>query len=303
MRVGFIVCAHRGPEQVALLLSVLRHPRARSYLHVDSRVAFEPFARALAQRDVTGLTFLERRETRWGGIEVVDAALDGLAHATSDGCDYVMLLSGQDFPLRPLDELLEFVEAAGSRSYVRHWPLPTSRWRFEGRDRTDFYTYTVRGRRETCIPRGEDTSALSWKGRSLNEALRLRTALKPARRHPAYARSFGGHQWWNLSREAATYVLRFVEEHPDYRRYHEHTVLPDELFFQSILVGTDFGRTHEIVDDSLRFMRWAKGESHPRALTVDDLAIALAGGDLFARKFESESDPAVLARLVEHVRA
>ncbi len=114
------------------------------------------------------------------------------------------------------------------------------RWRLGGRDRTDFYTYTVRGRRETCIPRGEDTSFLSRKGRLLNRILRLRSSLKPPRSFPSYARAFGGSQWWNLSRGAADYVLAFLDEHPDYRRYHEHTLAPDEIFFQSILVGTGF---------------------------------------------------------------
>ena len=98
----------------------------------------------------------------------------------ADGCEYFVLLSGQDFPLRPIEEILEFAEAADDRSYVESFALPTSRWRFGGRDRTDFYSYDLLGRRETCIPRGEDTSFFNWKGRVLNQALRLRTAVQAA---------------------------------------------------------------------------------------------------------------------------
>lgn len=286
MTLAIVVLAHDVPDQLALMLSALRHPRVRLYLHVDRRVPLAPFTRALANAGVEGVTLLPRHATTWASMELVEAALEGLTRGVEDDCDYFLLISGRDFPLRPVEEIVGFAEAAGPRSYVEHFPLPDPRWRFEGRERTDFYTYTVRGRRETCIPRGEDTSFLNWKGRLLNEALRLRGAFKGPRRLPPYARPYGGSQWWNLSRPAADAVLGFLDEHPDYRRYHEHTLAPDELFFQSILLGTSLAEELEVVDDSLRFMRWPEDESHPRTLTMDDLSAAGESEALFCRKVE-----------------
>ena len=299
MKLGMVVLAHERPAQVARLLSALRHPGVSAYLHVDRRAALEPFARALADAGLAEVTALPRHATGWASPQLVDAALEGLARAAADGCGYFLLISGADFPLRPAPEIVAFAEAAGSRSYLEHFPLPDPRWRFGGRDRTDFYTYTLRGRRETCIPRGEDASFLSARGRLLNAALRLRTVGKPPRRFPAYARPFGGSQWWNLSRAAADRVLRFLDEHPDYRRYHEHTLAPDEIFFQSILGGTGFAERHEVVDDSLRFMHWPAGDPHPRQLTADDLPALRASDALFARKLSGAPGDPVLAELAE----
>jgi hypothetical protein len=303
MRLAFVVLAHDRPGQLASLLSALRHPAARAYVHVDRRVAIEPFERALTATEVGEVALLPRHATSWASPQLVDAALEGVRRGVADGCDYFLLLSGRDFPLRPVAEIVAFAEAAGSRSYLEHFPLPDPRWRLGGRDRTDFYTYTVRGRRETCIPRGEDTSYLSRRGRLLNRLLKLRGVGKPARRFPSYARAYGGSQWWNLSREAVEHVLAFLERHPDYRRYHEHTLAPDELFFQSILAGTDFADRAEVVDDSLRFMRWPAEESHPRTLGIDDLPAMLESEALFARKFDPAVDADVLARLSERVVA
>jgi hypothetical protein len=297
MKLAIVVLAHDRPKQLALLLSALRHPQIRLYLHVDRRADLAPIAAALADADLREVELLPRHATAWGSVELVDAALEGLVRGAGDGCDYFALISGQDFPLHPVEEILAFFEQAGSRSYLEHFPLPTGRWRFEGRERTDFYTYTVRGRRETCIPRGEDTGFLNRKGRLLNEMLRLRSALKPARRFPSYAQPFGGSQWWNLSRAAADRILDFLDEHPDYRRYHAHTLAPDEVFFQSILLGADFAAGHEIVNDALRFMRWPKEESHPRVLTIGDLPAMRESEALFGRKFDAAVDEAVLARL------
>jgi hypothetical protein len=133
--------------------------------------------------------------------------------------------------------------------------------------------------------------------------LRVRSALKARRRFPPYARPFGGSQWWNLSRAAADRVLAFLDEHPDYRRYHEHTLAPDELFFQSALLGTDFASQNEVVNDTLRFMRWHGGESHPRVLGSEVLPAMLESEALFARKFDAAVDRAVLASLAERVAA
>jgi len=302
MRLAIVVLAHDAPAQLASLLSALRHPRVRLYLHVDRRVPVAPFAAALADAGLEDVTPLPRHATAWASMELVEVALGGLVRGVEDDCGYFLLISGRDFPLRPVEEIVAFAEAAGSRSYLEHFPLPDPRWRLEGRDRTDFYTYTVRGRRETCVPRGEDTGHLNWRGKLLNEALRARSAFKGPRRFPAYARPFGGSQWWNLSRAAADYVLGFLEAHPDYRRYHEHTLVPDELFFQSILAGTGFAAGHEVVDDSLRFMRWHEGESHPRALTMDDLPALRESADLFCRKLDPAADPRIADWLSERLR-
>jgi hypothetical protein len=272
------------------------------YLHIDRRVRLDDFRPALAG-STDAVTLLPRRATRWGGIELVDAALDGLRRGRAEKCDYFVLISGQDFPLQPIEKIVAFLEAGHDRSYLTYWDLPTPFWRFGGRDRTDFYTYTVLGRRETCIPRGEDTSTFNWKGRVLNELLRLRTVGKPPRRFPAYVRPAAGWQWWNLSRDAAEYVLRFVDEHPDYRAYHEYTWCPDELFFHSILLGTSFAESHELCNDDLRFQVWPKGDAHPHVLTLGDLPAMLSSGKLFARKFDSDVDDVVLRRLADHTLA
>ena len=303
MKLACIVMAHRQPRQLARLLSTLRHPRVRVYLHLDRRAPIDSFSRALAEAGVDDAVLLPRHPTPWGSPQLVDATLDGFSRGLEDGCGYFVLISGQDFPLRPIGEIVEFFESAGSTSYIEYFPLPDPRWRLEGRDRTDFYTYTFFGRRETCIPRGEDTSYLSPKGKLLNEMLRARSIFKPDRRTPDYVRPYAGSQWWNLSREAVEYVLGFVDRHPDFRRYHEHTLLTEEIFFQSVVVGSGFEGREDLVNDNLRFLRWPVGQSHPSVLGVDDLPEMLAGGKLFARKFDPEVDAEVLDRLRERVAA
>jgi hypothetical protein len=297
-RLAIVVLAHSRPEQLAILLDTLRHPQVTVYLHIDSGAELEPFRRELAVRSVPEPVWLRRHRTRWGSLEIVDAEIEGIAQAIADGCSYVLLISGEDFPLRPVSELVAFAQANQERSFVQGYALPYAAWPRDGRERTDFYSCRVGSNLYTCIPRGEDTSALRPPRRLLNWALRLRFMFKPSRRFPAYLRPYGGQQWLNLSPAAAAYVLGFLAEHPDYRSYHAHTACPDELLIQSVLLGSGFADDHEIVDDDLRFLRWTGGD-HPKLLALEDLAAMRESGDLFARKVVAEHDPQLFAALRE----
>jgi hypothetical protein len=302
MKLACIVLAHRLPKQLARLLSMLRHPRVRVYLHIDRRKSLAPFTRALSEAGVQDVVFIPRHASWWSSVGTIDAALEGLMAGVDEDCDYFIVISGQDFPLQPMDEIVAFFQRARSRSYLTYWSLSEFPRRWRARDRTDRYTYTVRGRREICIPRGEDVSFFNWRGRILNELLRARTAFMPPRRHPPYVHAFLGWDWWNLSREAVNYVLRFHTEHPDFRQWHEHTLAPSEMFVHSILLGTDFALSHEIVNDKLRFLIPQERSPHPRTLTTEDLPAILESGEPFARKFDEEVDGAVLEHLAERIK-
>lgn len=289
MRLAVVVEAHRDPEQVDLLLAALEHPQVTVYLHWDRDAPdFTP---------ATDVVRLPRHRGRWGGAGILDAGLDGLRSALADGCDYFTLISGQDFPLRPMGAIVDFLD--GAPSAIEHWPTHTSVHRFHGRDRTDFYSYWVRGKRIPAIPFGEDTSHLNLRGKVLNHALRARTLVRPRRRFPSYAQPYTGVAWWNLTREAAEYVTAFVERHPDFRPWFEDAWIPDEFFMHSILAGS--GYRGELVNDSWRYIEHGSGY-HPKTLSVDDLGAMLASGKLFARKFDAAVDREVLDQLSAIVR-
>lgn len=300
-KLGIVALAYHRPEQLAILIESLRHPQVTIYLHIDSGVAIEPFRAALSDPRCGEVVWVPRHRSAWATVGIVDAELEGIARAVADGCSYVLLISGEDFPLRPVGEMVDFLEANRERNFLQTFELPYAAWPRDGRERTDFYTCTVAGTRYTCIPWGERTGAMSPARRALNWALRARFMFEPRRRFPAYLRPFGGQQWLNLTREAASYVLEFAERHPDYRSYHVYTACPDELFVQSILLGTDFAADHEFVNDDLRFLVWAGGD-HPRTLGISDLPAMIESNDLFARKVVAEADPELFEALRERAR-
>jgi hypothetical protein len=301
-KLGVVVLAHQRPGQLALLLESLRHPQVTIYLHVDSATDVGPFRTRLAGAAVGELVWLRRHRSRWGTLGIVDAELEGISRALADHCSYVMVISGEDFPLRPASEIVEFAETNQERSFVETYELPYEAWPLQGRQRTDFYTCAVGRNLYSCIPWGEDTSTLRPARKALNWALRLRFMCKPPRRFPSYLRPFGGQQWLNLSPAAASHVLGFLDDHPDYRGYHAYTACPDEMLIQSILLGTGFTDEHEVVSDDLRFVMWTGGD-HPKTLESGDLPAMFESTDLFARKVAADAEPLLFAALRERADA
>ncbi len=297
-----MVLAYHRPEQLAALLETLRHPQVTIYLHIDSAARLKPFRDALAAANVGEIVWLRRYRSRWGSPAIVDAEIEGISRAVQDGCSYLLLISGEDFPLKPVTEIVSFAEENRDRSFLETFALADSLWPLHGRERTDFYSWRLLDRYYPCVPSGEDTSHLSRGRLVLNLALRARFALMPARRFPAYLAPVGGSQWLNLNADAARFVVNFLRQHGDYRHYHRYTTCPDELFIQSILVGTGFANDHEIVNDDLRFLIWGLAD-HPKTLQSADLPAILASSDLFARKVNAEQDPEFFAELQERVSA
>lgn len=276
MKVAYIVSAYKLPQQLVRLVRRLDAPGVSFAIHVDRRSPDAVQAEAaVCLRELPSVEFLPRHRCHWGGFGHVRATLKGIDHLLAAGVDfdYLVLLTGQDYPLRPPAAIADFLERAGGRSFISNWPLPHAPWGPRG-----------------GLERIED---LHWiRGRRLHLSLALR------RRLPGGLRPYGGSPYWCLARPAVEHVHEFVHENPAYVRFFEHVFVPDELFFQTILLGS--GLAAGIVDDNLREIEWSR-QPAPAILGAGDLDRLLASPKLFARKFDVTVDAGILDLLDRHL--
>lgn len=124
----FCVLAHREPDLLARLAKRLSpYPVV---VHVDGSFSQQPFQRACANLpNVDFLTEAQRRPLHWGAWSIVAATetvFDRAMSAHSSGDDeHLVLLSGQDYPLRPVAEI-DRVLRAGPPVRVRYAGLDSS---------------------------------------------------------------------------------------------------------------------------------------------------------------------------------
>ena len=113
------------------------------------------------------------------------------------------------------------------------------------------------------------------------------------RRFPAL-QLYGGSAYWCLSRECTEYVYRFLQEQRSYARFFKYVDVPEEIFFHTILLNSQFSQ--RVVNDDLRFLEWRDPAvaGGPAVLGKEDLGRIINSSKLFARKFDVTQDAEIL---------
>ncbi|MDH4345150.1 MAG: beta-1,6-N-acetylglucosaminyltransferase, partial [Thermoleophilia bacterium] len=129
-RIAYIVSAYKLPAQLERLLRRLDGPGVSLAVHVDRKAARAVYDEMVARTRDLDVHFLPRHVSHWGGFGHVQATLKGIDHVVSEQIpfDYVVLLTGQDYPLRPATTIADELGASGGRSFMSHWRLPYPPW-------------------------------------------------------------------------------------------------------------------------------------------------------------------------------
>jgi hypothetical protein len=276
---AFIVLAHKQPAQVRRLAD--RLAPSRVLVHVDAGLPAArraDFAATLAP--VSNVELLRAHRSGWASWGLVAAALEGLRAAVADpACTHAILLSGQDYPLRPGAALRAFFLAHGDTTFMARWPLPSRLWgRRGGLDRLRPWQLPLAGRR-------------------------VRLPVWP--RLPRGLELYGGSMYWALTAAAARDVLGLMRTRPELARFYRRTWIPDEMFVPTLVMNSP--SRAGVANEGLTYIRWpdARGR-HPAVLRADELpalrAAAAGPSDvggrarckLFARKFDVGTDAAII---------
>ena len=296
MNLVYIISAYRLPEQLMRLVNQLRTENATLLVHVDKKAPPAVFG-AICEgvRSLPEVHLLDRHVCDWGGFGHVAASLSGIAAILENGipCDQAVLLTGQDFPLKSNDEIKARLARDRGFSFLSYFPVPDNEeWPPDGGlERIDRWYFWVRGRR-LQVPSTDGQG-------KLGSALRMIGGVLPRRRFLSGLQPYGGSSYWCLSGDAVSFVHGYVGDHPEFVSFFRRVFIPDELFFQTILVNSEL--RNRIVNDDLRYMRWTATGSGPEVLRVDDFDRLRDTESLFARKFDQDVDGRVLDLIEEQL--
>jgi Family of unknown function (DUF5927)/Core-2/I-Branching enzyme len=258
MTVGFVMLVHDAlhrAEQVA------RHWAGHGcpvVIHVDSAVSrqkHDAFRRAIS--DLDNVRFCKRHRCEWGTWKLVEAsqAASQMMLAAFPKVRHVYLASGSCLPLRPVPELIRYLDERPMTNFIESVTTEDVSWTMGGLDNERF---TLR------FP-------FAWKRQRwlFDRYVRLQRRLKVKRKIPEGIVPHMGSQWWCLTRQTLSAIL----EDPDrasYDRYFRRVWIPDESYYQTLvrlysnniesrsltLSKFDFqGKPHIFYDDHLQLLR------------------------------------------------
>ena len=304
MRVAYFVQSHRGPRQVERLLGALRHGSPEALLVVGHCPAGEPLNAAVLD-ELGALHFAHRQRCRRGYWSMLGPYFDAveLLSRRSEDYGWLVYLSGQDYPLRPLAELETRLASSEYDGFLSCRPVdargPDGRRR-QGRVRYLYRYFELPGY-ETAL---RLLRPLNRFQNVFNVHLTYGPRLGVRTRFPGAESGhapFVGSQWTTLRRRCAERLVATARGRDEVVAHFERTVCPDEAFAQTVLMN-DGG--YRLFNDDLRFVDFRSSrDGHPRILTRADCPALVAGGYCFARKFDLEVDAAALDWLDAHLTA
>ncbi len=298
MSLAFAILAHRNASQLARLVRVLDRPGDLILLHVDRRAdaSLHRAARELARTRANVLP-LRSRTILWGGYGMVAAQIEAIAVALRSGHDWhhFINLTGQDFPIKPLDGIEVALRTRGDASYVSWFdPLRTSLWK-DAPERLHGYCLEWPWLDRVLRLRG-----FGWRLRRFCGWEGGLPRIPGLRRKPPPFRWFGGANHVILSRAACRHVAtdpsaRWI------RRWLRHSAHANETLFPTVLLNSPLAAT--IVNTHLREIDFLPHALHPRTFTSRDFDRLTASPMFFARKFDETVDAGILDRLEVWLRA
>ncbi len=290
MKIAVLLQCHKCPEQINLILNVMRHPAFDFYVHVDKK---SDIISAITKRDDI-MILNDRIDVQWGHVSQVDSELRLFGSALKNKeYDFFWLCSGQDFPIKPLETIVSWFERHPNNDFV---DLVSSRNfgagiqnNFDKRNEIYFPDWLLGKENVRRIAKRAYTELTGGYARTF----------KWAKRKPVNGLKFYfGSAWVCLSGRTLRWMWEYLDNHPEYYHYFRNCNCPDESFFQTLLMNSPYAGNRM---DYLHYVDWSEGKNNPKILTSEDLPEMLQSDKLMARKFDITVDESVLKELSHYV--
>ncbi len=298
-RLAFLITSHTDIVQLTRLVNRLLAADPSALVYISHDRAGEPGAEALASSRCRIVT----EEGGRGDFTQIQRILSLMSMLEEDGgADFATVLSGADYPSRPIEEFFEALKASGD-GFLHHFtPLirGSSDWSMhEGRQRYLFRWRMLRPLREDQRRRWHFLHGVNY----IQPLFRVNVSyggLRVGTRRrglPAGLDCWGGSAWFSVSRRALQHLLHVARTRPDVMDWARTSLAPDEVFAQSILLSTNI---FHFVNDNRRYIDFdGDGFGHPRVLDLGDLDKIVDSGSYFVRKVESRRSAELLDALDE----
>ena len=283
MKFAFLIAAHNDPIQLKRLIECL--PRQAVFIvHIDAKSDLQEFTSIISDSRVY---FIEdRTDVMWGSIGVVEAQMKMIRQALEihrqSPIDYLMMLSGLDYPLWSNERIDAFFQEQKGRElivtlcmegqgeltklYREHRPFNYKSWRYG----------TLKSKFRVSL-------------RKLFYAIGIRKSLHFKAGGREYVLHKGSMNW-AISPSLASLALSYWDNNPEYVRYFHDGFAPDETFIHTLTAHSPFaskaivkeGRFKDQQDITpLHFIDYTHGT---KVFTEEDFDMLMDSGKMFCRK-------------------
>lgn len=303
-KIAFLVLAHKNIDQVDRLINILNTEKSDVYIHCDKRWA-EGF-QFFSNKDYCICTE-KRYECNLDDWSLIEAEIELINTAKKKyNYNYYILLSGQDYPIVPIDNIVKELSLNYPTSYIDVTPYDKYNWVSSKFD-TNILFFRCGRMINSMFSNKYIRKLIKLPIYIINEISNIFTT--PRKRLAKLGvELFGGSAWWILSNEVVEFILREFYYNTNVIKELKNTITPEETFFQ-IMAMRSPGASKIVINQpdmvlqncktyAYFFSENKKFCGHPYIFTNSDDDIQLINNKgrecYFARKFDININSEIL---------
>ena len=278
MKHAILIMAHKNYSFLHHLIEYFERD-CYVFVHIDKKsdITKEEIACLREMPQVTEV--YQKYSVHWGGFSILKCELFMLKKALKKcNADYFHLISGQDYPIKPLEYFLHFFDEQCGKEFFQYVHLPHYRWENNTYFRFKYFFFYD-------FVKKKDKESIN----KITRFVDFQKKIGIKRRIPDYFEHlYGGSQWFSITCDAASVILKYTHEHPHFYRRLKYTFAPEECYISTVL-------KNELPDDvidgrNMRLIRWKyENGNYPANLGKEHFHLLVESDSLFARKFDEPS--------------
>jgi hypothetical protein len=297
MKVCYLIQSHKNPQQVNRLVRTIKTASPGAIVAVNHDYTCSSLDEETLSQFPDVYLLKDTRGRTWAHFSVLNPYFETIQWLFENNIhfDWLVYLSGQDYPTQPLDWIERFLATTKYDGFITYAEALSERGyeMVANPEERYFYQYYWPPRRIQPFLKAFPYKVLMRIQQYLPikgwyiDGLPIGRKAKVTPFNQDFV-CYAAYMWNTLSRQCVRYIFDFMEDSNNEHiiNYYKHTVIPDESFIATILLNN---RQLNICNDNKRYIEFLPRDPHPRVLTEADFPTLTNGRYHFARKFEPDS--------------
>lgn len=311
MKHAIMIIAHKNVEQVCHLVKILKNDSLDIFIHLDKKwnISEDEIRKIkksnnqvyICTKRISG--FLDTWSLCEITIELMKCAREKGPYA------YYFLLSGQDYPIKPISEIVKKMDESYPKPIIDCTPMRKDNWIYSGfkwrrflvcyrfiENLTDNYLL----RKILLFPvYGIQFGATKLFGSPYKKLQKEKCML------------YGGSAWWCLPDAIVNDCINEVKKNTNIVKAFKIKTTPEETFFQTMAMRSELSNMIELNDpyavlqncDTYAYFFDDNHEptGHPYVLQSENFDMLKSRKELFARKFDFTVDTDIIQKIDENI--